>query len=170
MGSELEPVHIAEIVTDLPAQRTNDEHLSGETIADLKRSIADNTDRAYKRWWKMALVWCEAEQRTPLPMTSQTVAEFIGHLMRSTSAATGQPYSPNSLDQALSAIRTAHFRAGFEGQPGTRAARELIKVHRQDRAKAGWRPRRAKAVTLVLHRESSWRGVGQAASLSGVPL
>ncbi|MFI5831102.1 tyrosine-type recombinase/integrase [Streptomyces sp. NPDC051578] len=148
MGSELEPVHVAEIVTDLPAPRTNDEHLSGETIADLNRSIADNTDRAYKRWWKMALAWCEVEQRTPLPMTSQTVAEFIGHLMRSTSATTGQPYSPNSLDQALSAIRTAHFRAGFEGQPGTRAARELIKVHRQDRAKAGWRPRRAKAVTL----------------------
>ncbi|MFF3620080.1 hypothetical protein [Streptomyces sp. NPDC002467] len=148
MGSELEPVHQAEIVTELPAPRTNDEHLSGETIADLKRSIADNTDRAYKRWWRMAITWCEREQRTALPMTGQTVAEFIGHLMRSTSTTTGKPYSPNSLDQALSAIRTAHFRAGFEGQPPTRAARELIKVHRQDRAKAGWRPRRAKAVTL----------------------
>jgi integrase len=151
VGSELEPVHVAEIVTELPAPRTNDEHLSGETLADLKRSIADNTDRAYKRWWQMALAWCEAEERTPLPMTGQTVAEFIGHLMRST-AKTGQPYSPNSLDQALSAIRTAHFRGGYEGQPPTRAARELIKVHRQDRAKAGWRPRRAKAVTLEVLR------------------
>lgn len=148
MASELVPVEDAEIVDDRPSRVERDQQVSDETAADLKRATAANTDRAYARWWRMALDWCEQEGRTPLPMTAQTVAEFIGHLKRSVSPKTGKPYSPASLDQALSAIRTAHFRAGFEGQPYSRAARDIIKVHRQDRARDGWRPRRAKAVTL----------------------
>ncbi|WP_275558463.1 tyrosine-type recombinase/integrase [Streptomyces sp. 5-6(2022)] len=148
MASELVPAEEAEIVTDDASQGERDQRVSDETAADLRRATAANTDRAYARWWRMALDWCEREGRTPLPMTAQTVAEFIGHLKRSTSPTTGKPYSPASLDQALSAIRTAHFRAGFEGQPNSRAARDIIKVHRQDRARDGWRPRRAKAVTL----------------------
>ena len=148
MASELVPVEDAEIVSDDASQGERDHQVSDETAADLKRSTAANTDRAYARWWRMAVDWCEQEARTPLPMTAQTAAEFIGHLKRSVSPKTGKPYSPASLDQALSAIRTAHFRAGFEGQPYSRAARDIIKVHRQDRAREGWRPRRAKAVTL----------------------
>jgi integrase len=147
LASELVPVE-TEIVSDGPIAAARDRHVSSETAADLRRASAANTDRAYARWWNMALAWCEQEGRTPLPMTAETVAEFIGHLKRSTSPKTGKPYSPASLDQALSAIRTAHFRAGFEGQPQSRAARDLIKVHRQDRARDGWRPRRAKPVTL----------------------
>ncbi|MFG2328233.1 tyrosine-type recombinase/integrase [Streptomyces sp. NPDC048604] len=148
MASELVPVEDVEIVSDDASRVERDHQISNETANDLKRATAANTDRAYARWWHMALDWCEQEGRTPLPMTAQTVAEFIGHLKRSVSPKTGKPYSPASLDQALSAIRTAHFRAGFEGQPHSRAARDIIKVHRQDRARDGWRPRRAKAVTL----------------------
>lgn len=147
MPKELVPVETAEIVVEVPSG-SRDRHVSDETAADLKRATAVNTDRAYARWWDMALNWCASEGRTPLPMTAETVAEFIGHLKRSVSPKTGKPYSPASLDQALSAIRTAHFRAGFEGQPQSRAARDIIKVHRQDRARAGWRPRRAKPITL----------------------
>lgn len=147
MASELEPVEV-ELVPAAQPSDARDRHISGETAEDLKRATAANTERAYARWWNMALAWCEREGRTPLPMTAETIAEFIGYLMRSTSQATGKPYSPASLDQALSAVRTAHFRAGFEGQPNSRAARDLIKVHRQDRARDGWRPRRAKPVTL----------------------
>lgn len=148
MAAELEPVETAELVDDLAPRRGRDDHLSGETIADLKRATSPNTERAYARWWTMAVAWCQQEDRNALPMTAQTLAEFIGHLKRTTSAATGKPYSPASLNQAVSAIRTAHFRAGFEGQPNTRAALDIIKVHRQDRAKDGWRARRAKPVTL----------------------
>lgn len=147
MPNELVPVETAEIVVEIPSG-SRDRHVSDETAADLKRATAANTDRAYARWWDMALNWCAREGRTPLPMTAETVAEFIGHLKRSVSPKTGNPYSPASLDQALSAIRTAHFRAGFEGQPQSRAARDIIKVHRQDRARDGWRPRRAKPITL----------------------
>jgi integrase len=147
MASELEPVEHAEIVAaDLVGER--DRHLSGETIADLQRATAPNTERAYDRWWRLAVDWCEQEQRTVLPMTAQTLAEFVGHLKRSVSPRTGRPYSPSSLNQAVAAIRTAHYRAGYEGEPHTRAALNLIKVHRQDRAEDGWRTRRAKPVTL----------------------
>jgi integrase len=149
MSGELVPVEEAELVVETGER---DHHLSGETIADLKRATAKNTDLAYARWWKQALAWCAQEQRTPIPMTSETLAEFIGHLKRSTSPKTGKPYSPASLNQAVAAIRTAHFRAGFEGQPNTRAALDLIKVHRQDRAQAGWRAKRAKPVTLEVLR------------------
>jgi integrase len=152
MDKELEPIVEAELVLDEEASRERDHHLSGETIADLKRATAAATDRAYDRWWKMALAWCESEQRTPLPMTAETLAEFIGHLKRSTSPKTGKPWAPASLNQAVAAVRTAHFRAGFEGRPNTRAAIDLIKVHRQDRAKDGWRARRANPVTLEVLR------------------
>lgn len=147
MGAELVPV-TAQLVHDAAHGHDRDESMSGETIADLKRATADNTELAYARWWKLTLAWCTQQQRSPLPMTAQTLAEFIGHLKRSTSPKTGKPWSPASLDQAVAAIRTAHFRAGFEGQPHTRAALDLIKVHRQDRARDGWRTRRAKPVTL----------------------
>lgn len=148
LASELVPAEDVEIISSDVSQGERDFRVSDETAADLKRATAANTDRAYARWWNLALDWCEGEGRTPLPMTAQTLAEFIGHLKRSVSPKTGKPYSPASLDQALSAIRTAHFRAGFEGQPYSRAARDIIKVHRQDRARDGWRPRRAKPVTL----------------------
>jgi integrase len=148
LASELVPATEVEIVSEGLAPEDRDYTISDETAADLKRATAANTDRAYARWWRMALHWCEQEERTPLPMTAQTVAEFIGYLKRATSPTTGKPYSPASLDQALAAIRTAHFRAGFEGQPQSRAARDIIKVHRQDRAREGWRPRRAKPITL----------------------
>lgn len=147
MANELVPVE-GEFVPPAQLSAARDRQISGETAEDLKRATAANTERAYARWWNVALAWCEREGRTPLPMTAETIAEFIGYLMRSTSQTTGKPYSPASLDQALSAVRTAHFRAGFEGQPNSRAARDLIKVHRQDRARDGWRPRRAKPVTL----------------------
>jgi integrase len=148
LSKEVVRAEAGEIVDYVAPPGERDHQVSDETAADLKRATAANTDRAYARWWRMALDWCEREQRTPLPMTAQTLAEFIGHLKRSVSPKTGNPYSPASLDQALSAIRTAHFRAGFEGQPYSRAARDIIKVHRQDRAKDGWRPRRSKPVTL----------------------
>lgn len=152
MTKELVPVADANLAPQGASHGERDHNVSEETAADLRRATAANTTRAYARWWKMALDWCEQEGRSPLPMTAQTVAEFIGHLKRSTSAKTGKPYSPASLDQALSAIRTAHFRAGFEGQPYSRAARDIIKVHRQDLARGGWRPRQAKPITLEVLR------------------
>lgn len=152
MAGELEQVEEAEFVDDIVPVARRDEHLSGETIADLKRATSEHTERAYARWWNMAVAWCQQEDRTVLPMTAQTLAEFIGHLKRTTAKRTGKPYSPASLNQAVAAIRTAHYRAGYEGQPNTRAALDLIKVHRQDRAKEGWRARRAKPVTLEVLR------------------
>lgn len=143
MSAELELVH-AEIVNAEPGR---DRHLSELTLDDLHRATAANTEDAYERWWRRAVAWCEQEQRTAMPMTPQTLAEFISHLRREPTR-TGQPYSPASLLQAIAAVRTAHYRAGYEGTPNTRAARDVVKVHRRERAEAGWRTRRAKPVTL----------------------
>src|SRR5690349_1171796 len=77
-------------------------------------------------------------------LSDETIADLNGY----TAPRPATPYSPASLDQAVAASRTAHRRAGFDGQPNPRAALDLIKVHLQDRAKQGGRTRRAKPVTL----------------------
>lgn len=147
MASELEPVE-AEIVPYTEVQEDRDRGLSDQTIEDLGRATADNTERAYGRWWDRARAWCAEQDRTPMPMTPETLTEFVAHLTRTPSETTGRPYSPNSIDQAISAIRVAHFRAGYESQPHTKAALALLKVYRRDRATAGWRTKQAPPLTV----------------------
>jgi integrase len=148
VSADLVPFVDAELVDARDPQQERDEQLSQETIDDLSRATAANTVRAYTRWWATATAWCAQEGRTVMPMTSKTLAEFVGHLTRTPSPRTGKPYSPNSIEQAISAIRVAHYEAGLEGQPHTKAALRLLKVYRQDRAKAGWTVRQAPPLVL----------------------
>jgi integrase len=143
MSESLAPLEGELVPHEVPGGRDYD--LSDETIEDLRNSTAENTDTAYGYWWDKATEWCERERRTLLPMTAQTLAEFIGYLRRLRSP---KPYAPASLLQAVAAIRTAHFRAGYEDKPHTKAALNVIKVHRRELAKSGWKPKRSEAITL----------------------
>lgn len=151
MSNELVPVEEvfdAELVFDADAQKVRDAHLSADAREDLAKAANVNTERAYERWWNMAVAWCDTEQRTAMPMSPNTLTEFMTYLRRQVSERTGKPYSATSLNQALAAIRTAHNRAGFKNQPDTKDAKDVIKVHKQEGAKAGVRTRRAKPITL----------------------
>lgn len=144
----IEEVFEGELVLDADAQKMRDAHLSDEAREDLARATPPNTERAYARWWDMAVEWCAREQRTAMPMSPDTLTAFIAHLRRQTSERTGKPYAASSLKQAVAAIRTAHNRAGHKNQPDTRDALDVIKVHSKDRASEGARTRRAKPITL----------------------
>ncbi|MER5910065.1 hypothetical protein ABT124_06035 [Streptomyces sp. NPDC001982] len=95
-----------------------------------------NTCRAYERQGRNFIAWCAEHDRTPLPATAQTLAEYVSLLADLTKA-------PSTIEQAITAIRTAHRTAGYKGQPETAAALAVLKVHRRDRAAAGKRKRKA---------------------------
>lgn len=153
MSGELVPVEVVEAELVLPDEQTDrDRHLSDDTLDDLARSTSPHTERAYDRCWNAALAWCNGQGRTALPMSPETLAEYVTHLTRTPSPTTGRPYAPSSIDQAISSIRVAHQRAGHESEPHTKLALKVLKVYRRDRAKDGWRSKQAPPITLDLLR------------------
>lgn len=114
-----------------------------EATAELARAgISDNTRRAYRRWWERFTKWCVAHGRTPLPATPQTFAEFVGQLAREDQAAA-------SIKQAMSAVRTAHRKAGYpKGTPNNEGALDVLRGHQRQRAIDG-KGRQKKAPPIV---------------------
>lgn len=120
---------------------TTDLEVSDTTRDRIRRSVPENTRKAYSRQWDQFATWCAAAGRTLLPATAQTLAEYVSHLADLDRA-------PSTIEQAIAAIRTAHRTAGHRGQPETDAALAVLKVHKRDRAAAGKRKRKAPPVTL----------------------
>jgi integrase len=107
----------------------------------LARAVPENTQKAYA-WWSGDFVrWCEAAGRTAMPATSETLTEYVNHLAE-------QSYAPSSIRVAIATIRTAHTEMGYERQPDTRRALEVLKVHGRDRADSGLRDEDATPVTV----------------------
>jgi integrase len=123
------------------AQALADRALSDRTRDRLERSVPENTRRAYARQWTQFANWCAAQGRTDLPATGHTLAEYASHLADLDRA-------PATIEQAVAAVRTAHRTAGYRQQPDTGDALAVLKVHKQDRAEAGKRKRKAAPVTL----------------------
>ena len=123
------------------AQALADRALSDRTRDRLERSVPENTRRAYARQWTQFANWCAAQGRTDLPATGHTLAEYTGHLADLDRA-------PATIELAIAAVRTAHRTAGYRQQPDTCDALAVLKVHKQDRAEAGKRKRKAPPVTL----------------------
>ncbi|AEM89016.1 endonuclease domain-containing protein [Streptomyces violaceusniger] len=123
-----------------------DHHLTEATKTELIKSVPKNTQRAYRNWWTLADDWCRANERTTLPMTPQTLAEWTRTLSQTTTR-TGQTYALNSLEQALYSIRALHTLAGYEGHPDTKLARKLLIAHSRRLADEGRTIRRSAIVT-----------------------
>lgn len=136
----LEPVPAA------PAAVVRTDHeLSARTVDRMQRSIPTETRRAYERGWSQFADWCTAHGRAALPATSETLAEYVSHLV-------DEDKAPSSIEQAIAAIRTAHRYAGHRGLPETDQARAVLRVHKRDRAERGQRKRKAPAVVLTVLR------------------
>jgi integrase len=118
-----------------------DRHLSDRTAERIRKSVPENTRRAYGRQLERFEVWCAEHCRTPLPATGETLAEFISFLC-------DLELGPSSIDQAITAIRTQHRTNGFPKQPDTEGARRVLKVHRRERADAGARTQKAPPIVL----------------------
>ncbi|MET9183465.1 hypothetical protein ABZX88_35420 [Kitasatospora aureofaciens] len=137
-----------QVLADVSAWTDADYRLTDRTREKLRAAVPANTLRAYERWWSAAAAWCVAGGRVALPMTAETLTEWVRTLTDTVSARTGKPLGVASLDQAVAAVRAVHAEAGFDGMPGTRHARRLIRDHGATLADAG-RTRRQSAIVTA---------------------
>lgn len=136
----LEPVPAAPA-----AVARTDRELSARTVDRMQRSIPTETRRAYERGWAQFADWCTTHGRAALPATSETLAEYVSHLV-------DEDKAPSTIEQNIAAVRTAHRYAGHRGLPETDQARAVLRVHKRDRAERGQRKRKAPAVVLTVLR------------------
>ena len=138
----------AELVEDdhLPALRQTaqglalppadpDAWLSPEAQEDVKAGIAGSTRDGYKGDMDRFAEWCATVGRRAMPAAPQTVTEYVSHLKRTPRPRTNRPYSPNSMDRIIAAIRSAHRAAGHQ-PPDTMGARKVVIGYREQLAKA----------------------------------
>lgn len=120
---------------------SRDTELSATTWELIKDATPDSTRRAYRDDWKRFTSWCEQNDRTPLPTTAETLAEYAGHLATTQRA-------PSTIGRALAAITKAHETAGH-GKPDRRGATEVLRGYRKRHAHAGRAARKAPALTIT---------------------
>ncbi|MFI7467465.1 tyrosine-type recombinase/integrase [Nonomuraea sp. NPDC049646] len=112
----------------------------------LADSVPANTRRAYERQWRLFTTWCahpgHGNGRVPLPATAQTFTDYVTHLA-------DQGKAPATIEQAMGAIRTHHTHAGHDGQPHGKAALQVLRQYKRQRAENGQRGQReAPPVTI----------------------
>jgi site-specific recombinase XerD len=78
-----------------------------------------NTKRAYNRAWNAFTAWCADSDRTPLPATAETLAEYVTHVTADKGLA------PATVEKAIACIRRVHREAGYDGQPVTQRALDV---------------------------------------------
>ncbi|MFE0794807.1 site-specific integrase [Streptomyces mutabilis] len=148
---EPEPIE-GELVPTAPANAVHssrDLELSDDTRQAIEDSIPENTKRAYGRQWETFEKWCAEQDRTPLPATAQTLAQYVRHLTVTPSKRTGRTPAPSSIEQAIAVIRVAHRTAGYRDQPETVAALRVLKGYKKARSESGTRKRKAPAINLA---------------------
>ena len=141
-----------ELVPAVPASAVHssrDLELSDDTRQAIEDSIPENTKRAYGRQWETFEKWCAGQDRTPLPATAQTLAQYVRHLTVTPSERTGRTPAPSSIEQAIAVIRAAHRAAGRRDQPETVAALRVLKGYKKARSEGGTRKRKAPAINLA---------------------
>jgi hypothetical protein len=133
---------------DFPARAAADYWLSPETVEALKEAIPAETYRKYMAWQERAAQWCAIENRTLVPMTTQTLTEWVRVLTETIAERTGQPYSASALGQAVAAVLALHTWAQIPDSlhPHPKPARALIKAHKRRLAQAGRRVTRSAVV------------------------
>ncbi|MFI1975427.1 hypothetical protein [Streptomyces wedmorensis] len=124
-----------------------DYELSLETVEALKSAIPSETYRKYDFWLRRAADWCTG-RRAVLPMTTETLTEWIRIVIDTPSEKTGEPYGASALGQAVAAVLAAHTwgRVPVERHPDPRPARMLIKAHKKRLADAGRRAKKSATV------------------------
>lgn len=145
--------------TDATGPLVADHKMSEAARRRIYRSVPANTRRAYARVWdgrpnpdappperpedRGFTGWCEIHNRTPMPATSHTLAEYVAHLADAGKA-------PATIEQAIAAIRTRHRLAGHgKHYPDAELALAVLRDHRRDRAAAG-RSGRRQALPVVV--------------------
>lgn len=126
--------------------RAVDRYVSDSTIERIKRAPAKNTLKSYETWWTHFERWCDDEERTAIPATPETFAEYVAYM-------SDLNLAPSSIRLAMAAIRTKHRRTGFKDTPDTEAALLVLTSHKKDRADAGLREKKAPPITVEMLRQ-----------------
>ncbi|GAA2269037.1 hypothetical protein GCM10010415_38720 [Streptomyces atrovirens] len=113
---------------DRPAYTEADFRISQETADLIDGAPPANTSRTYGSALGQFTTWCAENGRVPMPCTTATFVEYVGHLVQ-------RDLAPSSVQVHMSAIRSAHPDGQ---QPGTKEARQVLRRHARD-----WARRRA---------------------------
>lgn len=138
---------------ELAQQGDRDLKLSEAARAAIEAGVPENTRRAYTKRWADFEAWCEAELRTALPATRQTLAEYVTAVTANPTTR-GEPIAAASVEQIIATIRTVHREAGYDGQPATIDALRVLRGYKRER---GARPKGAKPVTVEALRAMTTR-------------
>ncbi|MEV1287696.1 site-specific integrase [Micromonospora sp. NPDC049679] len=120
------------------------EHLSDSTRQRIRESVPESTRRAYAGDWRRFTDWCAQRDRSPLPATAATLAEYVSHLA-------DQDKASSTIERAIAAVTVAH-RTADAPPPNSKAARAVLRQHRSELADAGRGVRKAKPVTITVLR------------------
>ncbi|MFE2768760.1 tyrosine-type recombinase/integrase [Streptomyces albidoflavus] len=112
-----------------------DRHLSPGTVAAIAASVPDSTRRAYGADREAFTAWCAEEDRTPLPATAETMAEYVRHLTVTPRPRTGRPAAPSTIERAMSAVTTWHEDEG-KPRPSMRGARAVLNAYKDRLARS----------------------------------
>jgi site-specific recombinase XerD len=119
-----------------------DDAVLPDTQRRISEALSPNTERAYRRIAADFDTWCRENDRTPLPCSPATLADYVARLCDLGRA-------PDTIEQAIAAISTLHRRAGQpKGTPDSQAALLVLRGHKKDRAKAGQRKKQAPPITV----------------------
>lgn len=138
-GHEVSESHALAPVERTPTQR--DTHLSEDAWALILEATPATTRRAYRDDWNRFTRWCATQQRTPLPATAETLAQYATSLAMAEKA-------PATIGRAMAAIAKAHEAAGA-GPLDRRGVKDVLRGYRKRYAKAGRSVKRAPALTLT---------------------
>jgi integrase len=86
-----------------------------DAIELMAQGLAPNTWRAYRRLWFAFCRWCDEYDRTPLPVSLETLISYLTWMMRRAELVDGRiGYSPSTIRMTLAALK--HFN-GFGDTP-----------------------------------------------------
>ncbi|MGW1354856.1 tyrosine-type recombinase/integrase [Streptomyces sp. NPDC002409] len=146
----------AELVNDdettgarVDVRTARDRHLSAETVAAIEASAADSTRRAYAADRAAFVAWCRQEDRTVVPASGETMAEWVRHLTVTPRPRTNRPAGPSTIERAMSAVTTWHEEQG-RAKPNMRGARAVLNAYKDRLAEQKDEAARARQATAAL--------------------
>lgn len=113
-----------------------DHEVDALTMTRLAASVPENTTRAYQYVYDAYDSWCAKSRRVAMPATAETLAGYVSGMI-------SEDVAPATISQHIGAIRKRHKIHGFDGQPNSEAALQLLRGYRRERATLGISDREA---------------------------
>jgi len=93
-------------------------------IGHFESQLTESTRKTYERGWRDFQRFCEAEGRSPLPASRETVVLYMNERFGK--------HTPNTIESRLSAIQHYHKEAGVDDPTQSEAVRGMMKGVRRN--------------------------------------